>query len=308
MMDRRNFMAGSSLLTVATTFPFAASAQQPAVFQYQDAAANKELVRLEKLMGGRLGMALTDGSGKIALSYRGDERFAMCSTFKAPLAFALMDAAEQGQADINKGFFLSEMDLVPYAPFVENQLAANNKVTLKELALAAVKTSDNSAANLVLKAIGGPAGFTDFVRRRGDAITRLDRIEPALNENKVGDPRDTSSPVAFSQLMYGLMCGPSRSSNWSTVYDAMATSKTGLNRIRLGLPYGWPVGNKTGTAPAGLAYNDAAIFWPSFAGYGGDEPQFLTVFTDRPTASAGAVNRTIVEVAKLAAWIAQRRK
>jgi len=306
MINRRNFIAGSSLLTATAASPVALAAQESSVFQYQNAAANRELARLEKRIGGRLGMALTDASGSIALAYRGDERFAMCSTFKAPLAFALFDAADQGKVDVKKSFRVTEDDLVPYAPFVEAQIAAKEMVTLEKLAHAAVKLSDNAAANLILKAIGGPEGFTNFIRRRGDTVTRLDRIEPFLNENKVGDPRDTSSPAAFAQLMHGMMAGQSRSPNWGIVYDAMASSKTGLARIRLGLPYGWPVGNKTGTAPDGLAYNDVAIFWPSFAGYEGDQPRFLTVFTDRPTAPAALVDRTIAEVAKVAAWIAPR--
>ncbi|WP_109357121.1 class A beta-lactamase [Sphingorhabdus sp. EL138] len=305
-MNRRSFVTGSSLLTVSAASPFALSAQEPAVFKYQDAAARRELAKLEKRIGGRLGVALTDAKGDIALDHRGDERFAMCSTFKAPLAFALFDAADKGRVDVKKSFAVTENDLVPYAPFVEEQIAAKKMVTLEQLAKATVKSSDNAAANLILKAIGGPEAFTDFVRRRGDVITRLDRIEPFLNENKVGDPRDTTSPIAFAKLMHGMMSGKSRLTNWSIVYDAMASSKTGLGRIRLGLPYGWPVGNKTGTAGGGLAYNDVAIFWPSFAGYEGDEPRFLTVYTDRPTASAAIVDRTIAEVAKIAAWIAPR--
>ncbi len=305
-MNRRNFVTGSSLLTVSAASPFALSAQEPTVLKYQDAAARRELAKLEKRIGGRLGVALTDAKGGIALAHRGDERFAMCSTFKAPLAFALFDAADKGQVDVKKSFAVTEEDLVPYAPFVEEQIAAKKMVTLEQLAKATVKLSDNAAANLILKAIGGPEAFTNFVRRRGDTVTRLDRIEPFLNENKVGDPRDTTSPIAFAQLMHGMMSGKSRLANWSIVYDAMASSKTGLGRIRLGLPYGWPVGNKTGTAGDGLAYNDVAIFWPSFAGYGGDQPLFLTVYTDRPTASAALVDRTIAEVAKIAAWIAPR--
>lgn len=306
-MNRRNFVTGSSLLTASAALPFALSAQEPAVLKYQDAAARRELAKLEKRIGGRLGVALTDAKGGIALAHRGDERFAMCSTFKAPLAFALFDAADKGQVDVKKSFAVTEEDLVPYAPFVEEQITAKKMVTLEQLAKATVKLSDNAAANLILKAIGGPEAFTNFVRHRGDTVTRLDRIEPFLNENKVGDPRDTTSPIAFAQLMHGMMSGKSRLANCSIVYDAMASSKTGLARIRLGLPYGWPVGNKTGTAGDGLAYNDVAIFWPSFAGYGGDQPLFLTVYTDRPTASAAIVERTIVEVAKIAAWIAPRQ-
>ena len=307
MLGRRQFLvAGSIGIAASTVSRVVAQVTKDLIFQYQDAAAKREIERLEKRIGGRLGMALTAADGKIDYSYRGGERFAMCSTFKAPLAFAILSAASEGKIDLKREFALKPDDLVPYAPFAEERLSAGKPVTYLELAKAAVTLSDNAAANLLLRAIGGPEGLTAFIRAAGDTVTRLDRMEPELNENAAGDPRDTSTPEAFSKLFYNLMIGTDRPANWQIVYDWMAASQTGLARIRLGLPYGWPVGNKTGTAGEGLAYNDAAIFWPSFSGYGGDKPRILTVFIDRPTENAAVVERTIAEAAKIAAWIAQR--
>lgn len=301
------------LLTVAPALLLAERAgaligtrKDPAL-QYQDAAARREILALEKQTGGRVGVALTTASGATDFAWRGSERFAMCSTFKAPLAFALFDAAKTQNIDLEARFALKETDLVPYAPFVEKRLAENEPVSFMQLARAAVMISDNAAANLILKAIGGPAAFTRFVRSRGDPVTRLDRIEPFLNENKVDDPRDTSSPEAFAKLMYSLMIARPKHEFSGTVYDWMANSQTGANRIRLGLPHGWPVGTKTGTAAGGIAVNDVAIFWPSFAGYGGDEPRVLSIFWDRPTVSRAKTELAMARIAKIAAWITPRQ-
>ncbi|SIN92045.1 beta-lactamase class A [Parasphingorhabdus marina DSM 22363] len=273
---------------------------------YQDAAARREIAAIEKQTGGRVGVALTSRSGETDFSWRGGERFAMCSTFKAPLAFALFDAVEKRDLDLDARFALKKSDLVPYAPYVEKRLAEDQPVSFMQLAKAAVAISDNAAANLILKAIGGPAGFTRFVRNHGDEITRLDRIEPFLNENKPDDPRDTTSPEAFASLMHSLMIARPKHKHSTTVYDWMANSPTGRNRIRLGLPYGWPVGTKTGTAAGGIAVNDVAIFWPSFSGYGGDEPRILSVYWDRPTVSRVETELAMARIAKIAAWLVPR--
>ena len=243
-------------------------------------------------------MALVSSEGSLITSHRGNERFAMCSTFKAALASAMFAAHKAGKLDRFAEFQLKPEDKVPYMPFVEKQLAAGAAVSLDTLAKAAVETSDNAAANLVLKAIGGPQGFTEFVRSQGDAVTRLDRMETELNENAVGDPRDTTTPVAMAWLMQKLLVENSATDiDKLTLQNWMKGSKTGADRIRAGLPKGWPVGDKTGTAPGGTAYNDVAIIWPSRAEFSAG-PIILSVYTDRPTKPPKVVNAAIADVAR----------
>lgn len=263
--------------------------------------SNPVFGRIEKRIGGRLGVALVDGDGNIISSHRGNERFAMCSTFKAPLASALFAADACGDADMDAKFQLKPEDSVPYMPFVEKRLAEGTAVSLRDLAKAALETSDNAAANLVLKAVGGPTGFTKFVRSQGDNVTRLDRWELELNENAKDDPRDTTSPVAMAWLMQKLLVkNASGDPNKQILQNWMKGSKTGGARIRAGLPTGWPVGDKTGTAPGGTAYNDVAIIWPSSA-ESHTKPVILAVYTDRPKISASKVNAAIADVARASA-------
>lgn len=296
MLDRRKFMLSSGLLLISGCMarPNASgeSAAKPAILNSPQIAA------IEHRIGGRLGVALVETDGTVIMSYRGSERFAMCSTFKAALASVLFAAHKAGTVDMFAKFGLKPADRVPYMPFVEDKLAAKEPVSLHELAGAAVMTSDNAAANLILKAIGGPDAFTKFVRAQGDDVTRLDRIEPELNENAPGDPRDTTSPEAMAKLMQKLVIKDAALDiDKTTLQKWMKQSKTGASRIRAGLPKGWPVGNKTGTAMGGIARNDMAIIWASTAEYAA-KPVFLTVYVDRPTAPAKEVDAAMADVAR----------
>lgn len=273
-----------------------------------ETSANKrslaDIAAIEHRIGGRLGVALVSNTGSVMLSHRGEQRFAMCSTFKAALAAALFTAHQRGDVNMFTPIELTKNDLVPYAPLVEQRLKAGEPVSLHELAKAALQVSDNAAANLVLKAIGGPAGFTAFARANGDAVTRLDRIEPELNFVTPGDARDTTSPVAMAQLMQTLFLGGATpDASKQTLQQWLQGSTTGYARIRAGLPVKWPVGDKTGTGPNGSAYNDVAILWPSTSG-AELAPVALAVFTDRPTATAKQVDMAIADVARIAVqWL-----
>lgn len=298
MLDRRKFMLSSSLLLLGGCMAKPNASGDAAGKQALDDVP--QIAEVEKRIGGRLGVALVDGDGALIMSHRGGERFAMCSTFKAALASVLFAAHHAGTVDMFAKFALTPADRVPYMPFVEEKLAAKEPVSLHQLAAAAVMTSDNAAANLILNAVGGPQAFTDFVRTQGDTITRLDRMEPELNENAPGDPRDTTTPEAMAKLMHKLMIeDASLDIDKVTLQKWMKDSKTGATRIRAGLPKGWPVGDKTGTAPGGIAVNDIAIIWPSTAEYAA-KPVILTIYTDRPKASIKEVDAAMAYIARLA--------
>lgn len=257
------------------------------------AAPDAAFAAIERRTGGRLGVALLDAYGALLAGHRADERFAMCSTFKAPLAAAVLEAARAGRFSLSDRIAFGKGDLVPYAPVVEAALGAGS-LGVEALAAAAVELSDNAAANLLLRRIGGPGALTAFCRRHGDHVTRLDRIEPALNENRPGDPRDSSSPRAMAGLLCRLLIrGGLAPMDRDRLNGWMVACRTGLNRIRAGLPEGWIAGDKTGTGKT--AFNDVAIIRPP-AG----NPVVLAVFTDHPAADMKAVDTAIAEAARIA--------
>src|SRR6201993_5269038 len=135
---------------------------------------------IEQRTGARMGVAALDpGSGK-RLDYRSDERFPMCSTFKFLAAAAVLKRVDEKQEQLDRFVSYDAKDILEYAPVTKAHLKESG-MTLGALCEAAIEQSDNTAGNLLLDAIGGPAGVTNFARSLGDQVTRLDRKEPELN-------------------------------------------------------------------------------------------------------------------------------
>ncbi|WP_437963407.1 class A beta-lactamase [Sorangium sp. So ce260] len=281
--------ASPAAATAPTTAP-RASAPEPG------AQAAPALARIEAQLGGRLGVAALDTASGARIGHRAAERFAMCSTFKALLAASLLARVDQGQLTLDRRITYREADLLEHAPVTRARLAEGG-LTVEELCAAAVETSDNTAANLLLAQIGGPAGLTAYVRSLGDQVTRLDRDEPALNANTPGDPRDTTTPDAMADTYRVLLVGDRalRAASRARLAAWMVRSKTGLARLRAGLPSDWVVGDKTGTSGNGAA-NDVAVAWPPSRA-----PIVIACFVDAPSASPDAWNAAHAEVARIVA-------
>jgi beta-lactamase class A len=247
---------------------------------------------IETATGGRMGIALVDSKGALLLGFNRDERFAMCSTFKAPLAAAVLAGADAGKFGLEGQISFGKDDILDYAPVVKKN-KKRGRMSMSELAQAAVEVSDNSAANLLLPMVGGPPGLTAFMRAHGDTVSRLDRTEPDLNENEEGDPRDTTSPAAMAGLMSRLLFGHLKPESADVLRGWLNASTTGDKRIKAGLPEGWSSGGKTGTC--GTAYNDVALVKaPDGSEY------LLAVYLDRPTVKAKEAEAAIAEVARAA--------
>lgn len=256
---------------------------------------SEAVTRLEAKSGGRLGVALIDADGELRFAHRGDERFAMCSTFKHLLAAKLLAGATRGGPSLRQPLAFRREDLPPHSPALERLLKDDAEVGETRLGFAAqymVETGDNGAANLVLAATGGPVALTQWLRTMGDYVTRLDRIEPAINENALGDLRDTTSPRAMAtitgRLVYSDHLSPSYR-DWLRQW--MIDSPTGQKRIRAGLPSEWRVGGKTGSC--GNAYNEVAFVERP------DGTQWvLAVYLDRPQSTADEANAIIASIAQ----------
>ncbi|MDZ7813616.1 MAG: class A beta-lactamase [Ideonella sp.] len=260
-------------LTRRTTLTLALASTAPAWLQAAAPAPSGKtlptlphaLAALEQRVGGRLGVAVLDtGSGTLT-GHRVDERFGLCSTFKLALAGVVLRLIDQGRLKADQWVPYTQADLQSYAPVAKQHLAQGG-MTVQALAEATQTTSDNTAANLLLGLMGGPAGFTQHLRDLGDATTRLDRLEPAMNLVPAGELRDTTTPAAMARTTALMLTGPSLSAaSRQRLVEWMVATQTGLKRLRAPLPADWRAGDKTGTAMApGMVdkYNDVAVFWP----------------------------------------------
>jgi beta-lactamase class A len=255
-----------------------------------------QLAAVEARLGGRLGVSAACGCASESIGYRAHEPFAMCSTFKAPLAGCVLARVDGGLASLDERLSFGAADLLDHAP-VTRARVAEGALSVRDLCAAIVEVSDNTAANLLLRLVGGPAAFTTYLRSLGDAHTRLDRYEPSLNTNLPDDPRDTTTPDAMRVTMSKLLFGDQILSPASRAMFAswLVNCRTGLERLRAGLPAGWRVGDKTGTGANGAA-NDVACAWPPQ-----HPPLVIASYVSAPDATPAARNAAHAEVARIVA-------
>ncbi|ART48557.1 ACA family class A beta-lactamase [Acidovorax carolinensis] len=255
------------------------------------------LAGIERAAQGRLGVALLDTGSGLALGWRQDERFAVASTFKLVLAGWMLALVDQGRERLDARVHYAAADVVAYSPVSGPRAGDGGGLTVGELCSATVSLSDNTAANVLLARHGGPAGFTAFVQSLGDGITRLDRTEPTLNEAAVGDPRDTTTPLAMLQTMQKLVLGDALTTlSRAWLQRWLVETGTGDQRLRAGVP-GWTVGDKTGTASDSGTANDVAVLWPPAGG----APVLVTCYLTRSTAQPAQRDAAIAQVARAVA-------
>lgn len=242
-------------------------------------------------------MAILDTGNAQMLSHRGDQRFAMCSTFKCLAAAFVLARVDEGKESLSRRIAYDKSQLVPYSPATESH-AGKDGMTMAQLCEAAVTLSDNTAANLMLDSFGGPAGLTEWLRTLDDLVTRLDRREPALNENKPGDLRDTTTPISMLYTLKNIVLGKALSdASRAQLIAWLMANTTGDKKLRAGLPEDWRVGDKTGSG-ANNASNDVAIIWPAQRA-----PILVTVFCSEGGGSEDERSAVIAEVGRLVATL-----
>ncbi|GJE28722.1 class A beta-lactamase [Methylobacterium organophilum] len=289
MIGRRHLLAGGlagSLSALPPLRAIAAAGEAPEGFAAIEAAS-----------GGRLGAFVLDTGDGSRLGWRASERFPLCSTFKPLAAAAVLKAVEAGRDSLDRRVAYGPEALVPYSPVTGTHVGEG--MTLADLCAAAITLSDNTAGNLLLAAIGGPAGLTAFLRGIGDATTRLDRTEPDLNEALSGDPRDTTTPEAMAETLRALLLGDALASgSRARLIGWLEACRTGAARLRAGVPEDWRVGDKTGTGERGSA-NDVGLLQPP-----GKAPLVVAVFL---TGSSLGLEPRDAAIAAVARMVAARR-
>lgn len=299
MVTRRDFLIASAATTALLTLP--ATAKVPS--RRFDASA-----KLRSLEAGqaRLGVCFLDTvTGEISGNCI-EERFAMCSTFKLAMVAACLREADKARLNLEEILTYSEADLLPWAPVTRKNLAKGG-LSIATLAQAAQEMSDGVAANLLVKRLGGPAAVTAKFREMGDTVTRLDRYEPDLGLVLSADIRDTTTPLAYAQLVRRITTGRvlSRGSR-ERLLEWMRNTATGASRLRAGLPAEWRTGDKTGTGRiegTTNKCNDVAITFPP-----GRSPIIIAAYFDSGEYTAQTEARheaVLAEVGRIAAQWAE---
>jgi len=248
-----------------------------------------DFANLEAAYDARVGVYAVDTGSGATLGYRADERFAYASSIKALLAAGVLLAID----DLDRVITYGPDVLVPNSPETERNLATG--MSIRDLAEAAVRVSDNAATNLLLAELGGPAAFGETLARIGDTTTLPVRTEPALNEATPGDTRDTSTPRALATSLRAVTLGGVLDSERAvTLIDWMTDNPTGDTLIRAGTAMDAVVADKSGAGGYGTR-NDIAVVWPASG-----DPIVIAVLTSRDDANAERDDQLVADAAVIA--------
>jgi beta-lactamase class A len=282
LADRRSVLAGLGLFGLGACRDPEARVEPPVP---QTAAAPElDLSDLEASSGGRIGLHAIAAD---QVSWRGDERFLYCSTFKLFLAAAMQEKAQRRNETLAREIPITAADMIPHAPVTEK--AVGKSLTLLELMQATVEVSDNPAANILIRELGGLDALRAWYRTIGDETTRVDRLEPELNR-KDGDkdtaqPRQTAINLKWMEETYqpfGL------ASQYKALWTWLINSPTGPGRIQAGVPDGWTVAHKTGTGGQGQV-NDIGVLYPPTG-----RPISIAVYFDGPATLDTAAGEAVI--------------
>ncbi|WP_438382605.1 class A beta-lactamase [Asaia sp. BMEF1] len=291
-MARRSFLASLPLIGITTRSAFAAETASGSIQSEQHDALAEIARRFEKDSGGRIGAHLFCPETGTALSWRGEERFLMCSSFKASLVACVLGRCDRDEDDLTHRLAFIDSDFkAGWAPVARQNRDAGS-LSLAALCAGAVTMSDNVCANMLLRHIGGPAALTRFWRDSGDDVTRLDAFEPELNRPSANPQANTTSPVAMARTLHRLIHGTLLHPHSAALLRGwMISCATGTHRLRAGLPAHWIAGDKTGNngkdisadiafaAPEGQP-GKSVIMTAYTSGGTPDETRFRRVFHD----------------------------
>jgi beta-lactamase class A len=298
MIDRRNFALG---ISAGLFLPSWAGARRS---RFDPIA---RLAAIERSTGGRLGAFVLDTGSERSFGWRADERFCHCSTFKLSLAAMALRESDAGRLDLSEPLAFNQADIVAFSPVVEKNLAKGS-LPILALAEAVQVTSDNAAANILMRRLGGPDALTRFWREIGDHSSRLDGYEPNINVIPPGTEENSTTPSAMAHTIRQIVLGDVLSATKRQILRSwMAATRSGQNRLRAGIPPNWRGFDKTGTGMRlgiGNKTNDLAVLVPPV----GRSPLIVTGYFETPSFSENsrpedeAILKKLAEVA--VAWAA----
>ena len=277
--DRRTVLLGAGALTLA------ACAREAEPAKAAVATLDLDLSALEARHGGRLGLAIA--SDEVKAAWRGDERFVYCSTFKMYLAAATLLRVQAGQERLDRAIPITRADMVNHAPTTEP--AVGSTLTIEQLMKATVELSDNPAANILIREMGGLEALRAFYRGIGDDSTRVDRLEPEMN--RLDGDKDTITPIQSVQNISRLLVAsdtPLNAASKALLMRWMTATPTGQGRIKAGIPAGWTVAHKTGSGGYGPTNDIGLIQRPDGA------PIVIAVYFHATDASTDAQRETVI--------------
>ena len=255
------------------------------------AAQSINLSELENKYNAVIGVYVIDTNTDRTFEYNADLRFAYCSTHKVFTVAELLRQKSLNELRQIKRY--GEKDILSYAPVTKNHV--EDGMTWADICQAALRLSDNTAANLILDEIGGIKAFKKSLRRIGDKITFPARNEPELNFFAPNDIRDTSTPrqTALNLQKYilgNVLCDEKK----NLLIDWMSNNSITDTLIKSALPKNYAVIDKSGTGANYSTRNDIAVIFPP-----NRKPVVVAIMTRGKSVDAQVKGSLVADVAEI---------
>ncbi|WP_198555511.1 class A beta-lactamase [Shewanella sp. Pdp11] len=252
----------------------------------------KQTVNEFERQGWNIGVSVIENSSNNVYLINGDERFSTNSTIKALACAIVLSEVDKNAVSLDDAMMINEQDVVSHSPVMKEFIG--KKVTLADACKATMTYSDNTAANFAIKKSGGPEGITSFLRSMGDDITRADRYEPDLNTNPEGDLRDTSTANAMAANFNKLLLGNILSTqSKEQLKDWMMGNKVADNMLRLVLPTGWEIADRTGANSYG-ARGIISMVWSE-----SQQPLIISIYIKKENTAIEEREKVISEIGRV---------
>ncbi|MCL4153870.1 UNVERIFIED_CONTAM: hypothetical protein GTU68_020893 [Idotea baltica] len=214
------------------------------------------------------------------------------STFKTFACGALLFESQNKELSLDQSVLLTRDALLAYSPVTKNYI--NKRISLGQACSATMLTSDNTAANIVLKALGGPTKVTEFMRLLGDETTRLNRIEPNLNTALKNDDRDTTRPNAAAKSLRNLLFVSATLSkkNRSQLLFWMQKNRVSDDLLRSVLPENWRIADRSGAGDFGSRAITALVWTEA------NESFIVSIYLTQTHGTMNELNQAIALIGK----------
>lgn len=299
-LHRRSLLGAAPALLLAACdpkMPVTASTTPPIDLEGLDAAVQAIATAARP---GVLGVGLMNLESGQNYFLNGERRFPLQSVIKLPLAAAVLGQIDLGRLLASERILLTDKQLSPQHSPIAVAWPGRRDYAVSELLEAMVVNSDNTAADVLLKRIGGPGALTAWLTSEYLTGIRVDRYERELQPEANGlpafrpawreaaafaaardkvpaatrqeamkaylvDPRDTATPRGMLEFLQKLERRDLMSATSTRLLlEMMGRTNRGATRLKAGLPADARLAHRPGTADfaQGLspAHNDVGIF------------------------------------------------
>ncbi|WP_342083230.1 class A beta-lactamase, subclass A2 [Dyadobacter sp. OTU695] len=246
------------ILVLILLFPIMTFAQQ--------AKLKSEVEIISKQASGIVGVGVMNFQTKETLLINQDHKFPMQSTFKFPLAMAILDLVDKGKYKLDQKIHVkkAQLDEETHSPMRDKRPNQDFDITIGELLSYSVSESDNNACDILFELAGGTKKVNDYIHSLGVKDIAIVATEKEMKAGWDVQYTNYARPSAYLQLLQiayerRKLSKASHDFLWKTLTEG----PTGLKRIKGQLPKGTVVAHKTGTSGTNkgiaAATNDAGI-------------------------------------------------